>query len=163
MFWQTIAQSRDAADFEEYLRRYPQGQFAGLARNRLAVLRAAPADIRVPSNRDGESGRGRIGVVVQDLTPELAQTLNTHRSSGAVIMRMESGSPAQVLGLRTGDLVIAANGAAMHNAAELRNVIRLGKVGDQITLTVDRGGAEYNIPVRLVRSNMFGHSEGTSD
>jgi S1-C subfamily serine protease len=163
VFWQTIAQSRDAADFEEYLRRYPQGQFAGLARNRLSVLRAAPVDIGVPANRDGESERGRIGVAVQDLTPELAQILNTHRSNGAVIARIDPGSPAQVLGLRTGDLVVAANGTAVHNAAELRNVIRLSRAGDQVTLTIDRRGAEYNIPVRLVRSNFFGHSENTSD
>jgi uncharacterized caspase-like protein len=38
VFWQTIAQSNDPADFAEYLRKYPQGQFASLARNRIAVL-----------------------------------------------------------------------------------------------------------------------------
>jgi hypothetical protein len=43
VFWQTIATSNNAADFEEYLRQFPQGQFAGLAHNRLAALRAPPA------------------------------------------------------------------------------------------------------------------------
>jgi hypothetical protein len=38
VFWQSIAASTNSADFEEYLRRYPQGRFAGLARNRLAAL-----------------------------------------------------------------------------------------------------------------------------
>jgi hypothetical protein len=42
VFWQTMSASTTAADFEEYLRKYPQGQFAGLARNRLAALRAPP-------------------------------------------------------------------------------------------------------------------------
>jgi hypothetical protein len=42
MFWQSIAASSSAADFEEYLRKYPQGQFAGLARNRIATLRVPP-------------------------------------------------------------------------------------------------------------------------
>jgi uncharacterized caspase-like protein len=39
VFWQTIAQSNDPADFDEYLLKFPQGQFAGLARSRLAALR----------------------------------------------------------------------------------------------------------------------------
>jgi hypothetical protein len=60
VFWQTIAQSRDAADFEEYLRRYPQGQFAGLARNRLAVLRTSPAVANaLPSTLQSGSLAGR--------------------------------------------------------------------------------------------------------
>src|SRR5271166_4991794 len=43
IFWQAIAQSSNAADFDEYLRKFPQGQFAGLARNRLAALRLPTA------------------------------------------------------------------------------------------------------------------------
>src|SRR5205823_11066847 len=43
LFWQTIANNGTQADFEEYLRRYPQGRFAGLARTRLAALQAPPA------------------------------------------------------------------------------------------------------------------------
>jgi uncharacterized caspase-like protein len=43
VFWQSITQSSNAADFDEYMRRFPQGQFAGLARNRLAVLRPSPS------------------------------------------------------------------------------------------------------------------------
>jgi hypothetical protein len=42
VFWQSIAQGKNAADFDEYLRQYPQGRFAGLAHNRLAALRPAP-------------------------------------------------------------------------------------------------------------------------
>lgn len=42
LFWQTIAASGTRADFEEYLRRYPEGQFAGLAQNRIAALQPPP-------------------------------------------------------------------------------------------------------------------------
>ena len=49
LFWQTISSSNAQADFEEYLRKYPQGQFAGLARNRLAALRAPPAAVAPPA------------------------------------------------------------------------------------------------------------------
>jgi hypothetical protein len=42
VFWQSIAQSNNTADFDEYLRQYPEGRFAGLAHNRLAALRPPP-------------------------------------------------------------------------------------------------------------------------
>jgi hypothetical protein len=50
LFWQTISASNNATDFEEYLRKYPQGQFAGFARNRIAALRPAPQ----PPSQEGE-------------------------------------------------------------------------------------------------------------
>src|SRR5215472_9818825 len=69
----------------------------------------------------GEIKRGRIGVAIQDLTPELAQAMNTNQTNGAVITRVEAGSPAEQAGLRTGDLVTAVNGAPMRSGTELRN------------------------------------------
>ncbi|WP_439814700.1 caspase family protein [Zavarzinia sp. CC-PAN008] len=53
VFWQTIMLSRNAADYQEYLRRYPQGQYVGLAQSRLAGLNAAPQQTaRPPSGGD---------------------------------------------------------------------------------------------------------------
>jgi TPR repeat protein len=49
LFWQTIVSSAAMADFEEYLRIYPEGRFAGLARNRLALLRAPQAATPAPT------------------------------------------------------------------------------------------------------------------
>src|SRR5690242_20994629 len=49
--------------------------------------------------RYGEVKRGRIGVAIQDLTPELAQTMSTHQTESAVIARIETGSPAEQAGL----------------------------------------------------------------
>ena len=54
VFWQTIAKSANAADFEEYLRRYPEGQFVGLAKNRVAALRAPKPP--PPARRPGATG-----------------------------------------------------------------------------------------------------------
>jgi len=99
--------------------------------------------------RYGEVKRGRIGVAIQDLTPELAQAMNTNQANGAVIARVESGSPAEQAGLRTGDLVVAVNGTPVRSGTQLRNTIGLARIGDQVTLTVDRRGAEYTIPVRI--------------
>jgi Do/DeqQ family serine protease len=97
----------------------------------------------------GEIKRGRIGVAIQDLTPDLAQALGTRHTQGAVIARVEPGSPAERAGLRTNDLVVAINGAPMRNGIELRNRVGLSRIGDEVELTVERGGAERNVTVRI--------------
>ena len=99
--------------------------------------------------RYGEVKRGRIGVAIQDLTPELAQAMNTNQTNGAVIARVEAGSPAEQAGLHTGDLVVAVNGTPVRSGTQLRNAIGLSRIGEQVTLTVDRRGSEYSIPVRI--------------
>ena len=99
--------------------------------------------------RYGEVKRGRIGVAIQDLTPELAQAMSTNQTNGAVIARVEAGSPAEQAGLHTGDLVVAVNGTPVRSGTQLRNAIGLSRIGDQVTLTVDRRGSEISIPVRI--------------
>jgi S1-C subfamily serine protease len=99
--------------------------------------------------RYGEVKRGRIGVSIQDLTPELAQAMNISRSDGAVIARVETGSSADHAGLKSGDLVVAANGVAIHSRTQLRNAIGLTRIGDEMRLTVDRRGAERSLEVRV--------------
>jgi Do/DeqQ family serine protease len=99
----------------------------------------------------GEIKRGRIGVAIQDLTPDLAQALGTKHTQGAVIARVEPGSSAERAGLRTNDLVVAINGAPMRSGTELRNRVGLSRIGDEVELTVERGGAERNVTVRVER------------
>src|SRR5215470_16399194 len=97
----------------------------------------------------GEIRHGRIGVAIQDLTPDLAQALDTRRTEGAVIARVEQGSPAERAGLRTHDLVVAVNGVPIHTGAELKNRVGLSKVGDAVDLTIIRAGSERTVAVRI--------------
>src|SRR5580704_18094909 len=99
--------------------------------------------------RYGEVKRGRIGVAIQDLTPDLARAMSTQHTTGAVIARVESGSPAEHAGLRTGDLVVAANGVPIRSGTQLRNMIGLSRIGDEVDLTIDRAGAEKTIVVKV--------------
>jgi Do/DeqQ family serine protease len=99
--------------------------------------------------RYGEIKRGRIGVAIQDLSPDLAQALGTRHTEGAVIARVEPGSPAERAGLRTNDLVVAINGAPMRSGTELRNRVGLSRIGDEVELTVERGGVERSVTVRI--------------
>jgi Do/DeqQ family serine protease len=99
--------------------------------------------------KGGEIKRGRIGVAIQDLTPDIAQALGTTHTQGAVIARVEAGSPAERAGLRTNDLVVAVNGVPIHNGAELKNRVVVAQIGDAVDLTVVRGGSERTVAVRI--------------
>jgi Do/DeqQ family serine protease len=97
--------------------------------------------------RYGRVRRGRIGVAIEDLTPDLAQTMKTSHSEGAVIERVDRDSPAARAGLERGDLVVAINGVPVHSGTQLRNTIGLTTIGTKVDLTIDRRGAQYDIPV----------------
>jgi Do/DeqQ family serine protease len=106
-------------------------------------------DVMTQLTRYGEVRRGHIGVMIQDLTPDLARALGTARTEGALIARVEPGSAAERAGLRSSDLIVAVNRVPIHNAGELRNRIGLAQVGDVVELTVDRGRSEQTIAVRI--------------
>ncbi len=99
--------------------------------------------------RYGSVKRGRIGVAIQDLTPDLAQSMNTKHTTGALIARVDPGSPAERAGLHAGDLVIAVNGVPVTSGTQLRNKIGLTRIGEEDELTIDRRGAERTIAVRV--------------
>src|SRR3954467_7230820 len=86
-----------------------------------------------------EVKRGRIGVLVQDVTPELAQTLGVE-GRGAVVSALEPGSPAARAGLTQGDVVTAIDTTPIRDASHLRNLVGLKHVGTTIEITSWRKG-----------------------
>ena len=90
----------------------------------------------------GEVRRGRIGVVIQDLTPELAEALDLEVVNGAVVSQVEENSPADDAGLEAGDVIIGFNGAPVESSADLRNKVGLTELGAEIELVFLRDGRE---------------------
>ncbi|ANY83666.1 peptidase (plasmid) [Microvirga ossetica] len=97
----------------------------------------------------GEVRRGRIGVAIQDLTPDLAEALGSRSGQGAVIGSIEPGSPAARAGLVKGDVVTAVDGIAIKSAVQLRNAIGLTPVGQEVELTHERKGSRATTRVRI--------------
>ncbi len=91
----------------------------------------------------GEVRRGQLGVAAQDLTPELADAFDLSATRGAVVVKVESGSPADRAGLRPGDIVVKINGRDVHSAPELRNSVGLLRVGQEVRLAVIRDGQRH--------------------
>ena len=97
----------------------------------------------------GEIQRGRIGVQIQDLTPELAKEFNVDHDGGALIAQVLPDSPAAKAGLSSGDVIISVNRKAVHSGSDLRNFIGLLRVGARVNLQVVRDGAELMIDLKV--------------
>jgi Do/DeqQ family serine protease len=99
----------------------------------------------------GEVRRGRIGVSVQDLTPDIALALKLDKTQGALVTRVEPGSPADKAGLKEGDVVTSIAGRPVKSGADLRNRIGLLRVGDKAELAVSRDKAIKNLTVQVAK------------
>jgi Do/DeqQ family serine protease len=97
----------------------------------------------------GEVRRGRLGVLIQDVTPGLAQALELGTDRGALITEIEPGSPASMTRIAVGDVVIEVDGKAVDTAAELRNSIGLTRLGQTVALTLLRNGRMVHETVRI--------------
>ncbi len=88
----------------------------------------------------GEVRRGQLGVSAQDLTPALAAAFDIPARQGAVIVAVERGSPADKVGLRPGDIVVALNERKVRSAADFRNSVGLLSIGQEVQLDILRTG-----------------------
>ncbi|WP_026187065.1 Do family serine endopeptidase [Ensifer sp. BR816] len=99
--------------------------------------------------KHGEVRRGRIGISVQDLTPDLAEALSIEESSGAVVGSVVQNSPAAQAGLQAGDVIIAVNNRRITGSADLRNRIGLAPVGSQVEIEYLRDRARNTVTMRI--------------
>lgn len=99
--------------------------------------------------RYGEVRRGRLGVAIQDLTPEIAKALDLSKTKGAIVTNVEDGSPAQSKGLKAGDIIVAVDGQAVRNSTDLRNRIGLVPKGETVRLEVVRDGKPLAITLEV--------------
>jgi serine protease Do/serine protease DegQ len=99
----------------------------------------------------GEVRRGLLGVHMQDLTPDLAEALHLDLRAGAVVNRVLSGSPADQVGIRRGDVITHVEGVPVAGAAAVRNRIGSTPAGETLEFTLLRDGKR-----RTVRATIGG-------
>jgi serine protease DegQ len=97
----------------------------------------------------GKVARGRVGVQVQDVTPDIASAIGMTQPAGALVARVEPNSPAAKAGLRQGDVILALDNAPVRNSADLRNRVGLVRVGEKIDVTYRRGEDERRTSMRV--------------
>jgi len=114
---------------------------------------AVPANMANQAMRQlidyGEVRRGRLGVAVQSLTPDLAEALSLDAKEGVVVNGVERGSPAERAGIKKGDVIVAFRGEPIKSAQDLRNRIGLAAVGTEAPLTVLRDGKRRDLTASI--------------
>ena len=110
--------------------------------------------------RYGEVRRGRLGIEMVDLTPELAKKFGVSTLEGAVIAGVQPASPAEKAGLSERDVIVALNGRPIRNAAELRARLGLTPVGEEVELRVNRGGTMRSLRTRIAAPQEIGNGDG---
>ena len=108
-----------------------------------------PADVVVSKQliSTGKVTRGFIGALVQDVTPEIAESLGLS-GKGALVAEVNEGGPAATAGLRPGDVVLKVNGAPISTGSDLTRAVGLAKAGDPIKVEIRREGQTREIIVR---------------
>jgi serine protease DegQ len=99
--------------------------------------------------KTGQVTRGWIGVELQDITPELANSFQLKKSSGAIIAGVIRGGPADSAGMRPGDILLAVEGEQVNSTADLLNMIAQLQPGQQATLTILRQNQENKLGVQI--------------
>lgn len=97
----------------------------------------------------GNVDRGWLGVSIQDVTPELARSLDLNTTEGALINDVAKDGPAGRAGLQRGDVVVAVNGKPIRDASQLRNLIANIASGTDTKITVVRKGQRRDFTVRI--------------
>ncbi|MBS0485153.1 MAG: Do family serine endopeptidase [Proteobacteria bacterium] len=93
--------------------------------------------------------RGWLGVSMQDMTLELAESFGLEEPNGALIASVLKDGPADKAGIKTGDILIGIAGKPLKNSAEMLNVVAALPPGETVAVTVIRNKREKSIPVKL--------------
>ena len=99
--------------------------------------------------KTGKVVRGRIGVGIQNVTKDLADSLGLAKAQGAVVGNVEEGSPAAKGGLEVGDVILKIDGRNVEGSADLSRTIRALKPGTKINLNVWRSGKPRDVAVTV--------------
>ena len=110
----------------------------------MGVSFAIPIEVALEVSKqlqaEGKVTRGRLGVRIQPMTKELAQSFKLKEPNGALIATVEAGSPADKAGLRPGDVVLAFNGQEIDDPNKLPRFVAATKPGQSATLRIWRNG-----------------------
>ena len=102
----------------------------------------------------GKVRRGYLGVSAQDLTSDLSKAFGISTKRGAIITRVQEGSPAYVAGIRVGDVVVKINNQIIENTSAMRNKIGLLKLNSIISMQINRKGEILNKKVKILEKKL---------
>ena len=136
-----------------------EGRVVGI--NTMIVGRASGIGFAVPSNfarqvadqliEHGAVERAWIGVVFQDVTPELASQFGLPDADGALVAEVTPDGPAAKAGVRPGDVIVAVDGRPVREGRDLLRYVLRKRVGEKVTLDVYRDGRRQQLELTTGR------------
>ena len=104
-------------------------------------------DVRDQLRTQGHVSRGWLGVLIQDVTRELAESFGMEKPQGALVAKVLADSPAERAGLEVGDVVVAFNGATIVNSSDLPPLVGRTIVDSRVPVEVLRSGKSITLDV----------------
>ncbi|MGE5525362.1 MAG: DegQ family serine endoprotease [Rhodospirillaceae bacterium] len=122
------------------------GGYMGLS---FAIPIEVAMDVAKQLQTQGRVTRARLGVRIQEVTTELAQSFGLQSPTGVLVAWVEPGSPAQKAGIMAGDVILKYNNETIDTAAKLPRLVASSKPGTQAALEVWRKGARQQVTATL--------------
>jgi len=111
----------------------------------------------------GKVSRGKLGVMIQDVNKDLAQSFGLEKPAGALVSSVEPGGPAEKAGLKNGDIILAVDGSNISEAADLQRAIGGRHPGDTVKVKIWRNKSARTLSVKLAEMNDSVATIGDSD
>jgi len=122
------------------------GGFMGLS---FAIPIDVALDIQKQLREKGRVARGRIGVVIQEVTRDLATSFGLDRPRGALVNSVEKGSPADKAGVEPTDIIVSFDGKPVESSSDLPRIVGSTRPGTQSSLEVWRKGKTQKLSISV--------------
>ena len=122
----------------------PQGQGIGFA-----IPSALAKSIVAQLKEKGKVVRGWIGVSIQTVTPELAQSFGMKEARGALVSEVFKGGPADKAGMKTGDIILSFDGKNVKDSSDLPRLVAETLVGKTVEVVVMREKKEVHLSIKV--------------
>ena len=113
--------------------------------------------------KTGKVTRGYMGILPQELTPDMAKAFGVPNTHGVAIAQVEPKSPAQSAGLKVGDVITAVNGTPVEDVNSFRLQVAGFAPGTTVHLKVERNGQTMDLPVTLSEFNLEAENKGGTE
>ncbi|HRO36478.1 DegQ family serine endoprotease [Thauera sp.] len=122
------------------------GGFMGLS---FAIPIDVAMDVQQQLREKGRVERGRIGVSIQEITRDLADSFGLPRPAGALVSSVEVGGPAALGGILQGDVIVRFNGRSVESSADLPRIVAAARPGSKVEVDIYRDGAPRSLSLTL--------------
>lgn len=122
------------------------GGFMGLS---FAIPSNLAMQIKDQLVKNGKVTRGRIGVVIQSVTQDLAESFGMKTPKGAIVSQVEKDGPAAKAGLQEGDIITAVNGKAIDDSVDMPVIIGSMAPGSIAKLSIIRNNKDMTLDVKV--------------